>query len=76
MSNSANKAIVEKMWQALGEMDWDGMKACMHPEIFYEDVPSDDPGAHGLPRIYNLRIDLRDGTLSSDDVVIEMAASN
>jgi ketosteroid isomerase-like protein len=47
MSHSANKAIVEKMWQALSDMDWETMKSCMHPEIFYEDVPSDDPGAQG-----------------------------
>lgn len=47
MSTEANKAIVEKMWRALGEMDWDTMKSCMHPEVFYQDVPSDDPGAHG-----------------------------
>ena len=47
MSNTDNKAIVEKMWRALGEMDWEGMKACMHPDIHYRDVPSDDPGAHG-----------------------------
>ena len=47
MSNNPNKAIVEKMWQALGEMDWDAMKRCMHPDIHYRDVPSDDPGAFG-----------------------------
>ena len=47
MSPEQNKAVVKKMWQALSEMDWEGMKACMHPDIFYEDVPSDDPGAHG-----------------------------
>jgi ketosteroid isomerase-like protein len=47
MSNNANKAVVEKMWTALGDMDWDAMKACMHPEIHYRDVPSDDPGARG-----------------------------
>ena len=23
------------------------MKQCMHPDIHYRDVPSDDPGAHG-----------------------------
>ena len=46
MDNS-NKAIVEKMWQALSDMDWEAMKRCMHPEIHYRDVPSDDPGAHG-----------------------------
>ncbi|MBT8149812.1 MAG: nuclear transport factor 2 family protein [Gammaproteobacteria bacterium] len=47
MSAQDNKVIVEKMWQALSDMDWDAMMACMHPEIFYEDVPSDDPGAYG-----------------------------
>ena len=47
MSAEAHKKTVKTMWQALSDMDWDGMKACMHPEIFYEDVPSDDPGAHG-----------------------------
>ena len=23
------------------------MKSCMHPDIFYQDVPTEDPGAHG-----------------------------
>ena len=47
MSEQLNREIVEKMWHALSEMDWEGMKACMHPQIHYRDVPSDDPGAHG-----------------------------
>ena len=47
MSADANKAVVKKMWAALGNMDWEGMKACMHPDIFYEDIPTDDPGARG-----------------------------
>ena len=47
MANLSNKAIVEKMWQALSDMDWDAMKRCMHPQIHYRDVPSDDPGAIG-----------------------------
>lgn len=47
MSEEANKTIVAKMWRALGDMDWEGMKSFMHPEIHYRDVPSDDPGAHG-----------------------------
>jgi ketosteroid isomerase-like protein len=45
--SEANKAVVKKMWRALGEMDWDTMKSCMHPEIHYQDVPTDDPGSHG-----------------------------
>lgn len=49
MSTSAeeNKALVKVMWQALADMDWDTMKSCMHPDIHYRDMPSDDPGAHG-----------------------------
>ena len=42
-----HRATVERMWAALSRMDWDTMTACLHPEIFYQDVPTDDPGAHG-----------------------------
>lgn len=45
--NSNHRAVVETMWRALSDMDWEAMKRCMHPEIHYIDVPSDDPGAHG-----------------------------
>ena len=63
MSNNANKAVVEKMWTALGDMDWDAMKACMHPEIHYRDVPSDDPGAHGPENcVKRLRVFAKTGT--------------
>jgi hypothetical protein len=37
-SNEANKAVVQKMWRALGEMDWETLKSCMHPDIHYQDV--------------------------------------
>ena len=47
MSSDSNKQVVKTMWQALSDMDWDTMKRCMHPDIHYEDVPSDDPGADG-----------------------------
>jgi ketosteroid isomerase-like protein len=47
MSDNPNKEIVEAMWKALSAMDWEAMKNCMHPDIHYRDVPSDDPGAHG-----------------------------
>ena len=46
-SIESNKAVVKKMWQALSDMDWETMKSCMHPDIFYEDVPTDDVGARG-----------------------------
>lgn len=42
-----NKDTVKEMWRALSDMDWDSMKKCMHPDIHYEDIPTDDPGAHG-----------------------------
>ena len=45
--NQANKAVVEKMWRAMGEMDWETLKSCMHPDIHYQDVPTDDPGSTG-----------------------------
>ena len=47
MSAEANKRTVEKMWAALSDMDWEGLKACLHPEVHYEDVPTEDPGARG-----------------------------
>jgi ketosteroid isomerase-like protein len=47
MASVDNKLVVEKMWRALSDMDWATMKSCMHPQIHYIDVPSDDPGAHG-----------------------------
>ena len=47
MSEATNKATVKTLWQALSDRDWETMKACMHPDIHYRDVPSDDPGAHG-----------------------------
>jgi len=46
-ANEANKAVVQKMWRALGEMDWETLKSCMHPDIHYQDVPTDDPGSVG-----------------------------
>lgn len=47
MSNESNKQVVETMWKALAAMDWETMKSCMHADIHYRDVPTDDPGAHG-----------------------------
>ena len=47
MSAKANKQTVEKMWTALGRMDWEALMSCLHPEVHYQDVPTDDPGARG-----------------------------
>lgn len=45
--SETNKALVEKMWAGLSNMDWEQMKSCMHPDIHYQDMATDDPGAHG-----------------------------
>ncbi len=42
-----NKATVLRMWKALGEFDFDTLKSCLHPDVHYEDVPTEDPGAKG-----------------------------
>jgi ketosteroid isomerase-like protein len=47
MSSEQNKATVERMWRALSEMDWETLKSCLHPDVHYEDVPTEDPGARG-----------------------------
>ena len=47
MTAELNKKTVEKMWNALSAMDWETLKSCLHDKIHYEDVASDDPGAHG-----------------------------
>ena len=47
MSSEANKQTVEKMWKALAAFDWDTLKSCLHPEVHYQDVPTEDDGAIG-----------------------------
>ncbi len=47
MTKESGREVVTRMWQAMSEMDWEAMEACMHPDIHYIDVPSNDPGAHG-----------------------------
>lgn len=42
-----NKATVERMWTALSEFDFDTLKSCLHPDVHYEDVPTEDAGAIG-----------------------------
>ena len=51
MSDPENKKTVEKMWNALSAMDWETLKSCLHEEIHYEDVPTDDPGARGRENV-------------------------
>ena len=42
-----NKATVEKMWKALSQFDFETLKSCLHPDVHYEDVPTEDAGAKG-----------------------------
>lgn len=42
-----NRKTVETMWAALSAMDWDTLKGCLSPDVFYEDVPTEDEGARG-----------------------------
>ena len=47
MSIEENKKTVETMWHALSDMDWETVKTCLTDDVFYEDVPTEDVGAHG-----------------------------
>ena len=45
--SAENKATVERMWQALSDFDFEALKSCLHPDVHYEDVPTEDSGAFG-----------------------------
>jgi ketosteroid isomerase-like protein len=47
VSIQENRKTVETMWQALTDMDWEILKSCLHEDVFYEDVPTEDLGAQG-----------------------------
>ncbi len=47
MSIEGNRKTVEKLWNALSEMDWPSLKSCLSPDVFYEDVATEDVGARG-----------------------------
>ena len=51
MSIEGNKKTVETLWAALSAMDWEILKSCLHEDVHYEDVPSDDPGARGRDNV-------------------------
>jgi len=46
-TSEQNKATVEKMWKALNVFDLNTLKICLHDNVHYEDVPTEDPGAIG-----------------------------
>ena len=47
MSAIENRKTVETMWAAMSAMDWEALKDCLAPDVHYEDVPTEDPGASG-----------------------------
>ena len=47
MSIEANRKNIETMWNALSAKDWETLKSCLTDDVFYEDVPTEDPGARG-----------------------------
>jgi len=59
MDLEANKRVVERLWATLYTKDWEALGALLHEEVFYEDVPAPDAGAHGRENaIRRLRIGL------------------
>lgn len=46
-TNESHKATVLKMWKALANFDFQTLESCLHPDVHYEDVPTDDAGARG-----------------------------
>lgn len=76
MSAATNKVTVEKMWQALSDMDWELMKACMHPDIHYQDIPTDDPGAHGPENTVKRLAIAFDHLAKQEQITHHLAAEN
>lgn len=46
-SRDNHKATVLRMWKALADFDFPTLESCLHPDVHYEDIPTDDPGARG-----------------------------
>jgi len=75
MSSEANKKTVEKMWLALSQMDWETLKSCLHPEVHYQDVPTEDPGAHGPENVVK-RLRIAFDHLSKQEQVLPHSAAD
>jgi limonene-1,2-epoxide hydrolase len=75
MSNEANKKTVETMWQALSRFDWETVKSCLHPEVHYQDVPTEDPGAHGPENVVK-RLRIAFDHLSTQEQVLHHLAAD
>lgn len=47
MSIEANRETVLRMWTALSQRDWPTLEGCLASDVHYQDVATEDPGAHG-----------------------------
>ena len=45
--SSANRKLVDRLWNALYQKDWKGVADCIDEHGLYEDVPAPDSGAVG-----------------------------
>ena len=82
MSADSNKEIISRMWNALYEKDWEGLKAELAEDCFYEDVPAPDEGARGpenivkrlrigLDHVVRFEHDIHQVVAEGDSVVVE-----
>jgi limonene-1,2-epoxide hydrolase len=59
MDLEADKRVVETLWRTLYTKDWEAVGRVLHDDVFYEDVPTPDPGARGRENVIRrLRIGL------------------
>ncbi len=59
MAIEDDKRVVAELWACLYRKDWDGLKARLSDDAFYEDVPAPDAGARGPENVVKrLRIGL------------------
>lgn len=75
MSSEENKRTVERMWLALSQMDWETLKSCLHPEVLYQDVPTDDPGARGPENVVK-RLGIAFDHLSKQEQILHHIAAD
>ena len=75
VSNESNKKTVEKMWLALSQMDWETLTSCLHPQVHYQDVPTEDPGAHGPDNVVK-RLSIAWDHLEKQDQVLHHIAAD
>ncbi len=51
MSTSQNKQAVLRMWDCLYSREWNGLKAELTKDCWFEDIPAPDAGARGPDNI-------------------------